>query len=81
MTDAELTDLVKKALYAVAPDIEDQPIDPEKSFRGQFEIDSMDFLNFVINLHKATGVDILERDYPNLQTLSGAIAFLHQRLP
>lgn len=81
MTDAELTHLVATALYAVAPDIEGEPIDPDKSFRAQFEIDSMDFLNFVIGLHKATGAEIPERDYPNLQTLSGAVAFLRQRLP
>lgn len=81
MTDAELSNLVKSCLYTVAPDIESESIDPEKSFRAQFEIDSMDFLNFVISLHKATGVEILERDYLNLQTLSGAVAFLRQRLP
>ncbi|KSV83647.1 acyl carrier protein [Sinorhizobium sp. GL28] len=81
MTDAELSDLVARSLYAVAPDIEGEPIDPNKSFRAQFEIDSMDFLNFVIGLHKATGVEILERDYPDLRTLSGAVAFLRQRLP
>lgn len=81
MTDAELTDLVTRSLYTVAPDIEGEPIDPEKSLRTQFEIDSMDFLNFVISLHQATGVEILEKDYPNLQTLSGAVAFLRSRLP
>lgn len=81
MTDAELTDLVARSLYAVSPDIEGEPIDPDTPFRSQFEIDSMDFLNFVIGLHKATGVEILERDYPNLQTLSGAVAFLRARLP
>ncbi|NOV16998.1 acyl carrier protein [Ensifer adhaerens] len=81
MIDTELADLVKSCLYTVAPDIEGEPIDPEKSFRAQFEIDSMDFLNFVIGLHKATGVEILERDYPSLQTLSGAVAFLRQGSP
>lgn len=80
MTDAELSDLVARSLYAVAPDIEGEPIDPNKSFRSQFEIDSMDFLNFVIGLHKATGLEIHERDYPDLQSLSGAVAFLRQRL-
>ncbi|WP_025662579.1 acyl carrier protein [Rhizobium sp. IBUN] len=80
MIDAELADLVRRSLYTVAPDIEGEPVDPERTFRAQFEIDSMDFLNFVICLHKMTGVEILERDYPNLQTLSGAVAFLRQRL-
>lgn len=76
MTDAELADLVKKTLYAVAPDIAGEPMDPDKTLREQFEIDSMDFLNFVIGLHKATGVEIPEADYPKLMTLQGCITYL-----
>ncbi|WP_429818408.1 acyl carrier protein [Ensifer sp. B1-9] len=66
MTDVELPDLVARS-YAVAPEREGEPIDPKKSSRAQFRIDSIDFLNFVIGLHQATGVEILERDYPNLR--------------
>lgn len=80
MTDAELTDLVIKALYSVAPDLEGETIDRCKTFRDQFEIDSMDFLNFVISLHKATGVDIPEQDYPKLQSLARAVAYLREQI-
>ena len=50
MTDAELMDLVKRTLFSVAPDLEGETVDPDRTFRDQFEIDSMDFLNFVIGL-------------------------------
>ncbi len=76
MTDAALADLVKKTLYAVAPDIAEEPIEADRTFREQFEIDSMDFLNFIIGLHKATGLEIPEADYPQLTTLRGCIDYL-----
>ena len=80
MTDSEIELAVKQALYDVAPDIAGEPIEPDKEFREQFEIDSMDFLNFIIALNKATGVEISEKDYPSMQSLSGAVAYLKQHL-
>jgi acyl carrier protein len=63
-------DLVRGALTSVAPESENQPIEPEADFRDQ-NLDSMDFLNFVIPLHEAAGVDIPEKDYPQLASLRG----------
>ena len=80
MTDAELADLVTKALFSVAPDLEGETIDPDKPFRGQFEIDSMDFLNFVIALHEAVGIEIPEKEYPKVQSLAGTVAYLREHL-
>jgi acyl carrier protein len=76
MSDDDLAELVKKMLIGVAPDIEGEDFDPDETFRDQFEIDSMDFLNFVIALNKATGLAIPEADYPQLQSLSGAVTYL-----
>jgi acyl carrier protein len=76
MTDAELAELVKSTLVKVAPDLEGEQFAADEAFREQFEIDSMDLLNFVIALHKATGIDIPERDYPKLESLSGCVAYL-----
>jgi acyl carrier protein len=76
MTDAELMDVVKDTLFSVAPDLEGEAIEPEETFRDQFEIDSMDFLNFVIGLHKRTGLEIPEADYPKLQTPADTVAYL-----
>ena len=76
MSDEKLADLVKTTPIGVATDLEGEAFDPDETFRGQFEIDSMDFLNFVIALNKATGIAIPEADYPQLQSLSGAVAYL-----
>lgn len=76
MTDAEIADLVRRTLFEVAPDLAGEEIEPDTPFRDQFEIDSMDFLNFVTGLAAATGVEVPETDYPRLQTLSDCVAYL-----
>jgi acyl carrier protein len=50
------------------------------SLRDQLDIDSMDFLNFVIGIDEATGLDIPERDYPQLATLDGCVEYLRTRV-
>jgi acyl carrier protein len=80
MSREEIADLVRGALTSVAPESENQPIEPEADFRDQMDLDSMDFLNFVIALHEATGVDIPEKDYPQLANLNGCIDYLAARL-
>jgi acyl carrier protein len=76
MTDAELAEFVKATLIKVAPDLEEEVFTADADFREQFEVDSMDLLNFFIALHEATGIDIPERDYGKLETLSGCVAYL-----
>lgn len=76
MSREEIASLVRGALTSVAPESADQPIEPDADFRDQMDLDSMDFLNFVIALHEATGIDIPEKDYPQLVTLDGAVGYL-----
>jgi acyl carrier protein len=80
MTEQEILDRVLGALECVAPEIEDQPIDPAKFLRDQIEIDSMDFLNFVNALRTAFGIDIPEDAYPRLASIGGCVRFIKARL-
>ena len=80
MTPADIEQLVKQKLYEVAPDLEGEPIASDKPFNVQFEFDSMDFLNFVMGLHKATGLELPEKDYPQLTTFSGVVKYLAAKL-
>jgi acyl carrier protein len=80
MTDSEIEELVRRELYAVAPDLEGLDIEPDETFRDQFEIDSMDTLNFIIGLSKATGLEVPEADYPKLETFAGCKNYISQRL-
>jgi acyl carrier protein len=64
MSKEDIADLVRSALISVAPEVESQTLDPDANFRDQMDLDSMDFLNFVVALHEANGVDVAEKDYP-----------------
>jgi acyl carrier protein len=76
MTDQELRQLVIRALTEVAPEIDPEAIDPDTDLVEQLDIDSMDFLNVVVSIHEQTGIEIPERDYAKLTTLSTAVAYL-----
>jgi acyl carrier protein len=80
MTRVEIRTAVLRALGDVAPEIDPAQIKPDVSLRDQVDIDSMDLLNFLIAVHKATGIEIPETDYPNLATLDGCVDYLASRL-
>lgn len=79
MSEEEIIELVERTLFGIAPEFEGEKIERGVTFRDQFEIDSMDFLNFIIGLHEATGVNIPEADYPRLETLNGCIAYFREK--
>jgi acyl carrier protein len=76
MNEQEIRAAILKALTSVAPNVDAEAIDPAVNFRDQFDFDSMDYLNFVITLNQALGVDIPEIDYPKLSSLDGSVAYL-----
>lgn len=80
MTEDEIRAAVLRILGGIAPEADPSDLRPDVSLRDQLDIDSMDFLNFVIALHEATGADIPEKDYPQLASLNGCIEYLTARL-
>ena len=80
MTSAEIRKTVIEALTRIAPEIDPASIESSASFRDQLDLDSMDFLNFVLAVHDRLGVEIPEADYPRLSTLDGAVAYVAARL-
>jgi acyl carrier protein len=80
MTREDIREAVMKALTSVAPELDPASLDPHGEFRQEFDLDSMDFLNFVIGLHASLNVDVPEADYAKLATLDGAVDYLASRL-
>lgn len=74
-----LARLVLETLGRIAPDLDPAALDPDAAFRDQFEIDSVDFLNFVLALERALGRRIPEGDWPRLSSLNGCLAYLDRR--
>jgi acyl carrier protein len=76
MTTAELKATVIDAFSNVAPEADVASIHSAENFRDQFEIDSVDFLNFVLALEQRLGIKVPEVDYPKLSSLDGCLAYL-----
>jgi acyl carrier protein len=76
MNESDIRAVVAAALEEVAPGFDLDLIDADEDFVYELDIDSMDFLNFVIGVHERTGIEIPERDYPKLSSLNKAIGYL-----
>ena len=76
MNEADIRIILKEELGNIAPEMDLRQLDPAADLRDALDIDSMDFLNFVIALHQALGVDVPEVDYPKLATLDGCVEYL-----
>jgi acyl carrier protein len=76
MTTDDIRKAIFDALTRIAPEADTASIQPGVNFRDQLDLDSMDFLNFVLALHDRLGVDIPEADYPQLYTLDRSLAYL-----
>lgn len=76
MNQAEIKATVLRILGEIAPEADLTHLKPDLSFRDQLDLDSMDFLNFVIALDEELNVRIPESDYPKLSTLAGCIELL-----
>ena len=79
MTRDEIREIILRVLGGIAPEADFNAIDPGVSLRDQLDIDSVDFLNFIIGLHKELGMDIPEVDLPKLATLDGCVSYLLSR--
>lgn len=79
VTPDQIKDTVLRLLGEIAPEADLTGLKPDLSFRDQLDLDSMDFLNFVILLHKTFGVEIPESDYPKYATLKGCVEQLSDK--
>lgn len=80
MTRDEIRKHVLDSLVSVAPEADVASLSGNVSLREQLDIDSMDFLNFVIAIHESLQVEIPERDYAKLITLQGCVDYLAARI-
>ncbi len=76
MNETDIRAVIAAALEEVAPGSDIDEIDADEDFVYELDIDSMDFLNFVIAVHEKTGIEIPERDYPKLSSLNKAVGYL-----
>jgi acyl carrier protein len=80
MDEQTIRDTLFAALRTVAPEVNAGEIAADRPLRDQVDLDSMDFLNFLIRLHERLGVDVPEADYAKLVTMNDFVAYLQARL-
>jgi acyl carrier protein len=80
MNRSELLALVARTLSTIAPEADLTALAGDAPLRDTLDLDSMDFLNFLVALNKATGIEIPESEYAKLQSLDALVGYLAPRL-
>jgi acyl carrier protein len=76
MTASNVRQIVLDIISDIAPDEDVTVIDDAKSLREQLDLDSMDFLDIVMELRKRHKVEVPQEDYSKLATLESCVSYL-----
>lgn len=79
MTDDDVRGEVLSVLTTIAPEVEPDDIRADLQLRDQVDLDSMDWLNFLVGIHKRFDIEIPEADYASLRTLDDVVRYVGQR--
>ena len=80
MTREDIVSAIKNIIATIAPDEELSGLVNDQPLREQIELDSMDFLDIVMELRKRYGVHVPEEDYRELESLDGCANYLAPHL-
>ncbi len=81
MNESEIRQVVVGIFSKIAPEIDYDEIDAEEDLRDEIDIDSMDFLNFIVALNEKIGIDIPEKDYGKLVSLNDILEYVKANAP
>jgi acyl carrier protein len=76
MSDQAVRDIILGIIAVVAPDADLSDVRNDVRLRDQLELDSMDFLDIVMELRKRYKIEVPKEDYPQLATLDSCVAYL-----
>jgi len=80
MDDTQLRRVVLDTLAGIAPELDPAILQGDRLLRLQVDLDSFDWLSFLVSLKEQLKVDIPESDYARLDTLDHLIAYLRKAL-
>jgi acyl carrier protein len=80
MNAEDIVIAIKDIIKTIAPDEDVSNLALDVRLREQIELDSMDFLDIVMELRKLYGVQVPEEDYKELATLQGCVDYLTPHL-
>jgi acyl carrier protein len=76
MTPDAIKELILEIIADIDEDADFEDLEPDKPLRDQLDLDSMDFLDIVMELRKRYQLQIPENDYPQLATLNSCAEYL-----
>lgn len=80
MTPDAIKELILEIIADIDEDADFEELEPDKPLRDQLDLDSMDFLDIVMELRKRYQLQIPENDYPQLATLNSCANYLEPLL-
>ena len=80
MTRDSIKDLVTEIIEDIDDEADFKNLDPDQPLRDQLDLDSMDFLDIVMELRKRHKLQIPEEDYPQLASMTSCINYLEPLL-
>ncbi len=80
MTRQDIADAIIEIITDIVPDEDCSSLNPDEKLRDQLDLDSMDFLDIVMELRKRYNVEVPESDYPQLASLTSCIDYLEPHL-
>ena len=80
MTPADIREEILDILSEIAPDEDLSGLEDSKSFREQMELDSMDFLDIVMELRKRHRIQIPEDEYTQLASMASTVSYLEPKM-
>jgi len=75
MNRDELKQAIVQTLLTIAPEVDAATLKPDKPFRSQVDLDSADWLNFLVALNARIGVDVPDADAARLDTLDKLVDY------
>ncbi|TAM55721.1 MAG: acyl carrier protein [Paraburkholderia sp.] len=80
MNDTDVRAVVVATLKSIAPELEEPALRDDRPLRLQVDLDSIDWLNFLLRLHERLDVEIPESDYQRLVTIADIAAYLVKKM-
>ena len=81
MVDQQVKDIILGIISVVAPDADLSDVKSDVRLRDQLDMDSMDFLDIVMELRKRYKIEVPKEDYSKLATLDSCVAYLSPKFP
>ncbi|HEY5596694.1 MAG TPA: phosphopantetheine-binding protein [Candidatus Bipolaricaulota bacterium] len=81
MNDAQIKQSIFQVVQSIAPEVDLNQWNPNENLMEALNIDSFDFLNFIVGLDEALGVGIPEGDYGKIDTLNKLVDYLSHKAP